>query len=67
MDDLESVSLGSEFENRGSPINSSLSFISIQSLSSARGSTPLTKRKYKYNVYARTTKYHIRTMQIFLL
>lgn len=46
MDDLESVSLGSDFENPGSLINSSLTFISVQSLSSARGSTPLTKRKY---------------------
>lgn len=49
MDDLESVSLGSGFENRGSPINSSLSFISVQSLSSARGSTPLTKRRRCYD------------------
>lgn len=41
--DLESVSLDSEF--RGTPLHSSLSFISVQSLSSARGSTPLTKRR----------------------
>lgn len=49
MDDLESVSLGSDFENPGSLINSSLTFISVQSLSSARGSTPLTKRRRRYD------------------
>lgn len=45
--DLESVSLDSEF--RGTPLHSSLSFISVQSLSSARGSTPLTKRRRYYD------------------
>ena len=64
MDDLEFVSLGSEFDNRGSPINSSLSFISVQSLRSARGFTPLTKRKNNYNAYKRTNKYHKQTIQI---
>ena len=58
MVDLESVSLGSEFENRGSRINNSLGFISVQSWSSAKGSTPLTKRRYNFNAYNRTTNYH---------